>query len=31
MLRIARWPAMFVAVTLALAAIYRYGPSRQAS
>ncbi|UPK34227.1 YihY/virulence factor BrkB family protein [Bradyrhizobium sp. 186] len=29
MLRIARWPAMFVAVTLALAAIYRYRPSRQ--
>jgi membrane protein len=30
MLRIARWPAMFVAVTLALALIYRYGPSREA-
>jgi membrane protein len=30
MLRIARWPAMFVAVALALALIYRYGPSREA-
>lgn len=30
MLRIARWPAMFVVVTLALALIYRYGPSREA-
>lgn len=29
LLRIARWPAMFVAVSLALAVIYRYGPSRQ--
>jgi membrane protein len=27
MLRIARWPAMFVAVALALALIYRYGPT----
>jgi membrane protein len=30
MLRVARWPAMFVAVALALALIYRYGPSREA-
>jgi membrane protein len=30
MLRIARWPAMFVAVALALALIYRFGPSREA-
>jgi membrane protein len=30
MLRIARWPAMFVAVALALALIYRYGGSREA-
>jgi membrane protein len=30
MLRIARWPAMFIAVALALALIYRYGPSREA-
>lgn len=30
MLRIARWPAMFVAVALALALIYRYGASREA-
>jgi membrane protein len=30
MLRIARWPAMFVAVALALALVYRYGPSREA-
>jgi membrane protein len=30
MLRIARWPSMFVAVALALALIYRYGPSREA-
>lgn len=30
MLRIARWPAMFVAVALAFALIYRYGPSREA-
>jgi membrane protein len=29
MLRIARWPAMFVAVALALALVYRYGPSRE--
>ncbi|MET3844039.1 YihY/virulence factor BrkB family protein [Bradyrhizobium sp. OAE829] len=30
MLRLARWPAMFIAVALALALIYRYGPSREA-
>jgi membrane protein len=30
MLRIARWPAMFIIVALALALIYRYGPSREA-
>ncbi|VIO74119.1 YihY/virulence factor BrkB family protein [Bradyrhizobium ivorense] len=30
MLRIARWPAMFIAVALALALIYRYGASREA-
>jgi len=30
MLRIARWPAMFIAVALALALIYLYGPSREA-
>ncbi|WP_246208395.1 YihY/virulence factor BrkB family protein [Bradyrhizobium rifense] len=30
LLRIARWPAMFVAVALALALIYRFGPSREA-
>ncbi|MCK1741259.1 YihY/virulence factor BrkB family protein [Bradyrhizobium sp. 139] len=30
MLRIARWPAMFIAVALALALIYRHGPSREA-
>jgi membrane protein len=30
MMRVARWPAMFVAVGLALALIYRYGPSREA-
>src|SRR4051794_13420708 len=29
LLRIVRWPAMFVVVSLALAVIYRYGPSRQ--
>src|SRR5947207_8156479 len=27
--KIARWPALFVVVTLALAVIYRYGPSRE--
>lgn len=30
LVRIARWPAMFVAVALALALIYRFGPSREA-
>lgn len=30
LVRIARWPAMFVVLTLALACIYRYGPSRSA-
>ncbi|QQO12549.1 YihY/virulence factor BrkB family protein [Bradyrhizobium diazoefficiens] len=30
LVRIARWPAMFVVLTLALACIYRYGPSRRA-
>lgn len=29
MLRFARWPALFVAVALALALIYRYGASRE--
>jgi membrane protein len=29
LLRIGRWPAMFLVLTLALAVIYRYGPSRQ--
>ncbi|MGY4512372.1 YihY family inner membrane protein [Bradyrhizobium sp. USDA 3650] len=29
LLRIGRWPAMFLILTLALAVIYRYGPSRQ--
>ena len=29
LLRIGRWPAMFVVLTLALALIYRYGPSRE--
>lgn len=28
--RFARWPAMFIAVGLALALIYRFGPSREA-
>lgn len=30
LVRIARWPAMFVVVALALALIYRFGPSREA-
>ncbi|MGY8635307.1 YihY/virulence factor BrkB family protein [Bradyrhizobium sp. 14AA] len=30
LVRIARWPAMFAAVALALALIYRFGPSREA-
>ena len=29
LLRIGRWPALFVVLTLALAIIYRYGPSRE--
>jgi membrane protein len=29
-IRIVRWPAMFLVVALALACIYRFGPSRQA-
>jgi membrane protein len=29
--RIVRWPAMFVLVALALAVIYRFGPSREAA
>jgi membrane protein len=29
LLRLGRWPAMFVVLTLALAVIYRYGPSRE--
>ncbi|MET4476513.1 YihY/virulence factor BrkB family protein [Bradyrhizobium sp. F1.13.3] len=29
LLRIGRWPAMFLILTLALAVIYRYGPSRE--
>ncbi|WP_246774069.1 YihY/virulence factor BrkB family protein [Bradyrhizobium diazoefficiens] len=30
LIRLARWPAMFVAVALGLALIYRFGPSREA-
>jgi membrane protein len=30
LVRIARWPAMFVVVALALALIYRFGPDREA-
>lgn len=30
LVRIARWPAMFLVLALALACIYRYGPSRRA-
>jgi membrane protein len=30
LLRLGRWPAMFVVLTLALGVIYRYGPSREA-
>jgi membrane protein len=30
LIRLGRWPALFVALTLALACIYRFGPSRQA-
>jgi len=29
LLRLGRWPAMFVVLTVALAVIYRYGPSRE--
>jgi membrane protein len=29
LVKIARWPAMFIVVTLALAILYRYGPSRE--
>jgi membrane protein len=28
LLRVGRWPAMFLVLTLALAVIYSYGPSR---
>jgi membrane protein len=28
-IKIARWPALFIMVTLALAVLYRYGPSRE--
>jgi membrane protein len=31
LLLLGRWPAMFVVLTLALAVIYRYGPSREAA
>ena len=30
LIRVARWPAMFLVVALALACIYRFGPSREA-
>ena len=30
LLRVGRWPAMFLVLTFALAIIYRYGPSREA-
>ena len=30
LLRIGRWPGMFIVLTLGLAVIYRYGPSREA-
>jgi membrane protein len=30
LVRVARWPAMFVSLALALACIYRFGPSREA-
>ena len=29
LVKIARWPALFIVVTLALAFLYRYGPSRE--
>lgn len=31
LLRVGRWPAMYLILTFALAVIYRYGPSRQAA
>ena len=31
LLRIGRWPAMYLVLTLALAVIYRYGPSRESA
>jgi membrane protein len=30
LLRLGRWPAMYLTLTIALAVIYRYGPSREA-
>ena len=30
LIRIARWPAMFVALGIAIACVYRFGPSREA-
>jgi membrane protein len=30
LLRIGRWPALFIIITVALAFVYRYGPSREA-
>src|ERR1700752_918975 len=30
LLRVGRWPAMFLILTIALAVIYRYGPNREA-
>jgi membrane protein len=30
LIRIARWPAMFLALAIGLACIYRFGPSREA-
>jgi membrane protein len=30
LIRIARWPAMFVALAVAIACVYRFGPSREA-
>ena len=30
LLRLGRWPAMYLILTIALAVIYRYGPSREA-
>src|SRR5581483_9881598 len=29
LLRVGRWPAMYLVITFALAVIYRYGPSRE--